>query len=147
MKWKICSTFVPGEVAEWSIAAVLKTVELRGSGGSNPSLSASSGKIEIDGLWFSSQPFLCWRGLSRIHSEEILFCIKWVVMYHHVYLNFFACKLRSKGKGNRREPIPPLVFKYRLLPRLILFYTSGLAVKKHLPTAKWICLRLRRSKV
>ena len=40
-----CSTFVPGEVAEWSIAAVLKTVELRGSGGSNPSLSASSGKI------------------------------------------------------------------------------------------------------
>ena len=33
---------MPGEVAEWSIAAVLKTVELRGSGGSNPSLSAKS---------------------------------------------------------------------------------------------------------
>ena len=32
-----------GEMAEWSIAAVLKTVELRGSGGSNPSLSAISG--------------------------------------------------------------------------------------------------------
>ena len=32
---------MPGEMAEWSIAAVLKTVELRGSGGSNPSLSAS----------------------------------------------------------------------------------------------------------
>lgn len=31
-----------GEVVEWSITAVLKTVELRGSGGSNPSLSASS---------------------------------------------------------------------------------------------------------
>ena len=29
-------------MAEWSIAAVLKTVELRGSGGSNPSLSAKS---------------------------------------------------------------------------------------------------------
>ena len=29
-----------GEVVEWSITAVLKTVELRGSGGSNPSLSA-----------------------------------------------------------------------------------------------------------
>jgi len=27
-------------LAEWSIAAVLKTVDLRGSGGSNPSLSA-----------------------------------------------------------------------------------------------------------
>ena len=36
------ATFVPGEVAEWSIAAVLKTVELRGSGGSNPSLSATN---------------------------------------------------------------------------------------------------------
>ncbi len=33
-----------GEVAEWSIAAVLKTVELRGSGGSNPSLSANETK-------------------------------------------------------------------------------------------------------
>ena len=33
-----------GEVAEWSIAAVLKTVELRGSGGSNPSLSAKNRK-------------------------------------------------------------------------------------------------------
>ena len=29
-----------GEVAEWSIAAVLKTVEGNTSGGSNPSLSA-----------------------------------------------------------------------------------------------------------
>ncbi len=29
-----------GEVAEWPKAAVLKTVELKGSGGSNPSLSA-----------------------------------------------------------------------------------------------------------
>ena len=38
------STFVaPGEMAEWSIAAVLKTVEPRGSGGSNPSLSAIKG--------------------------------------------------------------------------------------------------------
>lgn len=32
--------FAPGEMAEWSIAAVLKTVDLKGSGGSNPSLSA-----------------------------------------------------------------------------------------------------------
>ncbi len=41
-KPKFRFTFVPGEMAEWSIAAVLKTVELRGSGGSNPSLSARS---------------------------------------------------------------------------------------------------------
>ena len=31
-----------GEMAEWSIAAVLKTVVLRGTGGSNPSLSAAN---------------------------------------------------------------------------------------------------------
>jgi hypothetical protein len=30
-----------GEVAEWSIAADLKSAEPQGSGGSNPSLSAS----------------------------------------------------------------------------------------------------------
>ena len=32
--------FCRGELAEWSIAAVLKTVECNSSGGSNPSLSA-----------------------------------------------------------------------------------------------------------
>ena len=36
-----------GEMAEWSIAAVLKTVELRGSGGSNPSLSAEKERVQI----------------------------------------------------------------------------------------------------
>ena len=35
-------TFVSGKMAEWSIAAVLKTVELQGSGGSNPPLSATN---------------------------------------------------------------------------------------------------------
>ncbi len=34
--------FLFGEVAEWSIAAVLKTVDPKGSGGSNPSLSANN---------------------------------------------------------------------------------------------------------
>lgn len=34
--------FFLGEVVEWSITTVLKTVVLRGTGGSNPSLSANS---------------------------------------------------------------------------------------------------------
>ncbi len=34
-------TLTNGELAEWSIAAVLKTVEPQGSRGSNPLLSAS----------------------------------------------------------------------------------------------------------
>ena len=39
-KKKFRIIFAPGEMAEWSIAAVLKTVEPRGSRGSNPCLSA-----------------------------------------------------------------------------------------------------------
>ena len=41
-------------MAEWSIAAVLKTVELRGSGGSNPSLSARGFKVTAK--WSSEKP-------------------------------------------------------------------------------------------
>ena len=33
--------FFIGEMVEWSITTVLKTVVLRGTGGSNPSLSAT----------------------------------------------------------------------------------------------------------
>ena len=36
-----------GELAEWSNAAVLKTVDLNGSGGSNPSLSAKKWLTDI----------------------------------------------------------------------------------------------------
>ena len=42
---KIRYTFALGEMAEWSIAAVLKTVEVKASGGSNPSLSARTPKV------------------------------------------------------------------------------------------------------
>ena len=44
----ICKQHLPnakGKMAEWSIAAVLKTVDLHGSGGSNPSLSAKGKTI------------------------------------------------------------------------------------------------------
>ena len=43
-----------GEMAEWSIAAVLKTVVLRGTGGSNPSLSAKRCKSDDLHLFFYS---------------------------------------------------------------------------------------------
>ena len=36
-----------GEVAEWSIAPVLKTDVPRGTGGSNPSLSAAKGVNQV----------------------------------------------------------------------------------------------------
>ena len=42
-----------GEMAEWSNAAVLKTVDLNGSGGSNPSLSAEKGVTDICDAFFN----------------------------------------------------------------------------------------------
>ena len=36
-----------GEMVEWSITTVLKTVVLRGTGGSNPSLSAKQLKLTV----------------------------------------------------------------------------------------------------
>ncbi len=49
-------------VAEWSIAAVLKTVEPRGSGGSNPSSSALKSHSPADGFFRfeSSGPPASW---------------------------------------------------------------------------------------
>ena len=47
-KKKNC-TFAPlfyGEMGEWFIPAVLKTAVLRGTGGSNPSLSATIGCLK-----------------------------------------------------------------------------------------------------
>ena len=40
-------THASGEMAEWSNAAVLKTVEGNTSGGSNPSLSARKGNRKV----------------------------------------------------------------------------------------------------
>ena len=54
-------------MAEWSIAAVLKTVDLKGFGGSNPSLSARKedfGKLKL----FDYQSLL-----FSINYDEILF--------------------------------------------------------------------------
>ena len=54
---KIRYTFALGEMAEWSIAAGLKTVELRGSGGSNPSLSANDREVGWVANDIRLQPF------------------------------------------------------------------------------------------
>ena len=43
-------------MAEWSIAAVLKTVEVRASGGSNPSLSAKPAEIISGFLFYNKFP-------------------------------------------------------------------------------------------
>ena len=45
-------------MAEWSNAAVLKTVVLKGTGGSNPSLSAKKKRMKSSNLFESFHPFL-----------------------------------------------------------------------------------------
>ena len=49
--------FKQGEMVEWSITTVLKTVVLRGTGGSNPSLSAKKEKFEAGFLFFCTYFF------------------------------------------------------------------------------------------
>ena len=91
-------------MAEWSIAAVLKTVDLHGSGGSNPSLSASSGKIA---RLTSCESFFCQTATGKsIYRWPFDKKSKSRLCRYSCY--FSACKLRSKGKGDRREPIPPV---------------------------------------
>jgi hypothetical protein len=46
------TTFAPGEMAERSIAAVLKTVDCNRSGGSNPSLSANPCKTGLSRFFY-----------------------------------------------------------------------------------------------
>ena len=43
-----------GEVAEWSIAAVLKTVVLRGTWGSNPCLSAEIKESPVKSMFYGT---------------------------------------------------------------------------------------------
>ena len=61
-----------GELAEWSNAAVLKTVDLNGSGGSNPSLSAKhkekSRQVYLNAIFlfvFCNAPPQAGRALKR----------------------------------------------------------------------------------
>ena len=58
-------------MAEWSIAAVLKTVELRGSRGSNPCLSAQRGLILLESDLFF-YPYLVFDGENFYARENYL---------------------------------------------------------------------------
>ena len=72
-------------MAEWSIAAVLKTVVLRGTGGSNPSLSARKRQIKDSNLFdgFYLPFFVVYppyeRGLHKTRG-----CVKKQNRYHYV---------------------------------------------------------------
>ena len=65
-------------MAEWSIAAVLKTVELRGSGGSNPSLSATR-KVFTEGCDLSQPFFIEVWALANEFALALLQCKAYIV--------------------------------------------------------------------
>ena len=87
-----------GEVAEWSIAAVLKTVELRGSGGSNPSLSARPRSKKVSRnryllflyLW---RKFTCRRRCGNKRCRRAAFCA----------VGLQGPLRRAEGKGVKRS--------------------------------------------
>ena len=77
-------------MAEWSIAAVLKTVDLKGSGGSNPSLSAK--KSPKFGLFF-------W----QLGLGNGLYGMKSLLVFGD-FLEFSSCPVRICAMGNVLEP-------------------------------------------
>ena len=56
-------------MAEWSIAAVLKTVDLNGSGGSNPSLSA---KRKIEAVCLTTKVRQSLVNIREVHTTTII---------------------------------------------------------------------------
>ena len=57
--------FAQGEMVEWSITAVLKTAVLRGTGGSNPSLSA---KISVTSCKTTSYADFSFKGAPNLRQ-------------------------------------------------------------------------------
>lgn len=99
---KICHTFALGKVAEWSIAPVLKTDELRGSGGSNPSLSARiNSRASDSNLVGSSFRILT---VSYLHPLRILFAPS-----HHT----LPCRAPRNHTHTRRTVFPPGIIPLR----------------------------------
>ena len=58
-------------MAEWSIAAVLKTVVLRGTGGSNPSLSARKKQMKYSNLFEGFHLLLLLRRFAATKSNAM----------------------------------------------------------------------------
>ena len=97
-----------GEMAEWSIAAVLKTVELRGSGGSNPSLSARKNKGVHNGLLlffmrrhraFSPHGREFLSRFARTIITYLTHSARTIITSASAFVIFESLSLRRKNKG------------------------------------------------
>ena len=127
-------------MAEWSIAAVLKTVELRGSGGSNPSLSAKPTKQKMSEM----TSFLFCRTCGNLFTEEsyktksswlLNFCFVW-------FARASAASGRERRHGARQRVVAN--------PSQLLSSTACWRGRCRLVICidliqTCVCLRLRRS--
>ena len=86
-------------MAEWSIAAVLKTVDLKGSGGSNPSLSAKRSKLAEKLAFF----------LTGKHAFALATNNQSIVWFKIVYLSF---RLHHTPRFPRVSVLPLLHLSY-----------------------------------
>ena len=93
-------------MAEWSNAAVLKTVDLHGSGGSNPSLSAKKGVTGICDAFFNfsspkvpqkiNSPFAIWRCLEFGYSSLLQYpseCCPFLKTFSYICSVLRFCRL------------------------------------------------------
>ena len=66
-------------MVEWSITAVLKTVEMRVSGGSKPSLRAkNTGRITPSRIFFDSENREGFEGGAVLREQSALPCEGWI---------------------------------------------------------------------
>ena len=78
-------------MAEWSIAAVLKTVDLRGSGGSNPSLSAKkTGNLSAQ-VYLSKQVF-CFAGIGCCQQTNMDYAAISLLLSCYTAILLFLCQ-------------------------------------------------------
>ena len=122
-----------GEVAEWSKAAVLKTVDRRRSVGSNPTLSAMI-KNAPSGAFF-----IIGAGLGKVEIRNEL------VRAEHcaAVRDSVVAKRRRPRRGERvARVIPPSPPNYFLAPCFLMDFSSGLSVA-HNRTYKRMILLLR----
>ena len=109
------SIFAPakGEMAEWSIAAVLKTVEGNTSGGSNPSLSAKNSHNNCCGIFY----FSCYSNSSYFCNMNIIQCLQW----RYATKRFDADKIIPQEKINTiKEAFNLTATSYGLQPIKLL---------------------------
>ena len=89
-------TFAAGEMAEWSIAAVLKTVDLNGSGGSNPSLSANKKAMQKKHRLYCSR-----KTVDRLRAKGLKRAIK-----QHCGAMPFCSQGRPRQRKGYSIPLP-----------------------------------------